>query len=388
MPVKTGATFYFYAMNQRTRHGDSLRTPSNHGVRKDIICTHPSDVGSIRLMICSEEEGHQSSEDKKLASQHSYNKCTDTDHLLSSLEKRSVLGRNHAVERPSSRNRYLSRHSQHSLDRMTQMSSDVNLAAYRVENTNAARFGRCEYSNEERDAKLGVGVLSPFEHRALEREQDMYTDQSHRNCNVFGSQQTSKSPADGKDEDRCRGGSIEYSKRTIDRREQHLYSTTNSTDQPHQHYSVSSRQHTQTSPTDDIKGNSGGDSVDYYIRRTIEILPGVCVQLRGAEETWDCIERDFFMPCMCFGCSHELCCIQDADYVLCPQCRVVSPMDTTFYSSESTNANAAASSTSTSTSADDIEHEGGVGLGFTFDDLLKWQGEIIQGRDFRSGNGI
>jgi hypothetical protein len=378
---KTDATFYFYAMNQRTRHGDSLRTPSHHGVRED-----PSEVGSIRIMICSEEEGHQSSEDKKLASQHSCKKCTDTDHLLSSSEKKLVLGRNHAVERPSSRNRFLSQHSQHLLDRTTQMSSDVNLAAYRVENSNTARFGRCEYSNEEREAKLGVGVLSPFEQR--EREQDVYTDQYHRNCNVFGSQQISKSPTDVKDEDNCRGGSIEYSKRTIDRREQDFYSTTNSTDQPHQHYSVSSWQRTQTSPTDDIKGNSGGDSVDCCIRRTIEISPGVYVQLRGAEETWDCIGRDFFMPCKCFGCSHELCCIQDADYVLCPQCRVVSPMDATFYSSESTNANAAASSTSTSTSTDDIGHEGGVGLGFTLDDLLKWQGEIIQGRDFRSGNGF
>jgi hypothetical protein len=356
-------------MNQRTRHDDSPHISSDHG------------VGSILIMIRSEEEEQPSSEEKKLALQHYGSRCTDDDDLRYSLENDLFLERNYAVERSSSRNGSISRHSQRSPDQMTQMSSGVSLATYRVENTNAARFDRRGYSNKERDARLGVGVLSPSEHRASEKEQDMYstknrTDQPNYNCNVFGWQQTSKRPSDDKDEDHCRGR-VGYNRRTIDQREQDLYSTTN------QHFNVSRWQHTRTSPTDDIKHNSRGDSVDFYIRRTIEISPGVYVQLRGAEETWDCIKRDFFMPCTCYDCLRELCCIQDADYVLCPKCRVVSPMDTTFYGSQSSNATAASS-----TSAASIEQEGGVGLGFTFDDLLKWQAEIIQGRDVRSGNAF
>jgi hypothetical protein len=284
--------------------------------------------------------------------------------------------RNYAVERSYSCHEYLSQHSQHSSDRMTQMPSDANLAAYRVENTNTARFGRCDYSNEERYADLAVDtIVSPSEHRASTRQHDMHSttnrnDQPHHTFNFSGWQQISKSTIGGKDH--YSGGSDSYSRRTIDQREQDLHSTMNRTDQPHQHYNVSSWQQTRKS------------SVDGYIRRTIEISPGVHVRLRGAKETWDCIGRDFFMPCFCFGCSHELCCIQDADYVLCPKCRVVSPMDTTSYGSECANVTTAASSASTA----GIEHKGGVGLGFTFADLLKWQAEIIQGRDFRSGNGL
>jgi hypothetical protein len=93
------------------------------------------------------------------------------------------------------------------------------------------------------------------------------------------------------------------------------------------------------------------------VSKTIEIMPGLRVPLRGAEETWNCIEQDFFSPVTCFGCSIELCCIQDASYVLCPVCRVVGPMDT---------------------GAGDFGSTVGVGLGFSFDDLFQWQSEIIQ----------
>ena len=44
----------------------------------------------------------------------------------------------------------------------------------------------------------------------------------------------------------------------------------------------------------------------------------------------------------------------DATYVLCPVCKVVSPLDNGI---------------------DAVQ--GGVGLGFSFDDLQKWQTEII-----------
>jgi hypothetical protein len=93
------------------------------------------------------------------------------------------------------------------------------------------------------------------------------------------------------------------------------------------------------------------------VRKTIEIMPGLRVPLRGAEETWNCIEHDFFLPVTCFACTTELCCIQDASYVLCPVCRVVGPMDA---------------------GAGDFGSTMGVGLGFSFDDLFQWQSEIVR----------
>lgn len=87
----------------------------------------------------------------------------------------------------------------------------------------------------------------------------------------------------------------------------------------------------------------------------IEIGPGALVRLRGAEETWDCIQRDFYLPTQCSFCELILCCIQDASYVLCPQCRVVSPIDDIME-----------------------EFDGGAGIGFTFEQLHAWQNDIIK----------
>lgn len=88
---------------------------------------------------------------------------------------------------------------------------------------------------------------------------------------------------------------------------------------------------------------------------TIEIAPGVHARLRGARETWASIEQDSYIPTQCFCCQTEICCIMDANYVLCPACKVVSPLE------------------------NGVE-DGGVGLGFTFDDLQKWQCEIMSKR--------
>lgn len=94
----------------------------------------------------------------------------------------------------------------------------------------------------------------------------------------------------------------------------------------------------------------------------VPIAPGLSARLRGANETWECIEDDFYLPTTCFACSLELCVIMDADFVICPICRVVSPID------------------HGDTSSPDLSHatrEQTVGLGFTFEDLAKWQEEIV-----------
>jgi hypothetical protein len=88
---------------------------------------------------------------------------------------------------------------------------------------------------------------------------------------------------------------------------------------------------------------------------TIEISPGVHVHLRGADETWKAIANDYYMPAECICCESTIFCIQNADYVLCPDCRVVSRMD-----------------------GPSSHGMGGVGLGFKYEDLARWQEDILR----------
>jgi hypothetical protein len=88
---------------------------------------------------------------------------------------------------------------------------------------------------------------------------------------------------------------------------------------------------------------------------TIEISPGVHVRLRGADETWKAIANDYYMPAECICCESTIFCIQNADYVLCPDCRVVSRVE--------------------GLSSPGI---GGVGLGFKYEDLALWQDQILR----------
>jgi hypothetical protein len=89
----------------------------------------------------------------------------------------------------------------------------------------------------------------------------------------------------------------------------------------------------------------------------VQVAPGIQVALRSSLETWEAIKGDFFMPGLCQGCHNTVFCIQDAAFVLCPDpgCRAVSPMDGQFVDRVSA----------------------GVGLGFRYDDLMRWQREII-----------
>lgn len=61
----------------------------------------------------------------------------------------------------------------------------------------------------------------------------------------------------------------------------------------------------------------------------IEITPGVFARLRGSEETWNAIKSGNSTHAKCFSCELALLCISDAEYVICPACRVVSPLSTT-----------------------------------------------------------
>ena len=58
----------------------------------------------------------------------------------------------------------------------------------------------------------------------------------------------------------------------------------------------------------------------------IEIEPGVFAELRGAEETTHAVAVGQVVDCSCILCSLPLLCIRDAEFVLCPDCKVVSPL--------------------------------------------------------------
>ena len=100
----------------------------------------------------------------------------------------------------------------------------------------------------------------------------------------------------------------------------------------------------------------------------IEIAPGLRVRLRGAEETMNAIASDRLATEFCTCCQELLHCVRDADYVLCPNCKVVSPLTENAYSGQQ-----------------QYRHEGGVGqhhgvgsvgLGMKHDDLCAYRVEI------------
>jgi hypothetical protein len=68
-----------------------------------------------------------------------------------------------------------------------------------------------------------------------------------------------------------------------------------------------------------------GDGPPQNSNHHLEIFPGLFAPLRGSDETWNAIKRGFSSNVDCFVCSTALIFIADADYVLCPDCRVVSP---------------------------------------------------------------
>jgi hypothetical protein len=101
--------------------------------------------------------------------------------------------------------------------------------------------------------------------------------------------------------------------------------------------------------------------------KMIEICPGSLVRLRGADETYEAVRNDFYIPCQCMICScsdndnpfrddEPLFCIQDADFFLCPNCKSICPLD--------------------DGTANGSRNGGGVGLGFTMEMLVQIQDEI------------
>lgn len=88
----------------------------------------------------------------------------------------------------------------------------------------------------------------------------------------------------------------------------------------------------------------------------IEVTPGVFMNVLGSAETSVAIQSNYLAKTCCICCNLTLFCIRDAGYVLCPDCRVVSPVEVGDDSMSKFSA--------------------GVGLGITTNDLARWQSEL------------
>jgi hypothetical protein len=85
-------------------------------------------------------------------------------------------------------------------------------------------------------------------------------------------------------------------------------------------------------------------------------------------QTWKAVHIDFFTPAFCVACSNDIFCIADAEFVICPHCKVITSLNGEGETSG-------------------CEKLYGVGLGFTFENLYKWQSEIVRGRKEQSKSG-
>ena len=58
----------------------------------------------------------------------------------------------------------------------------------------------------------------------------------------------------------------------------------------------------------------------------VEIYPGEFLQLRGAKETFAAVERGHSRSVFCYACGLGLRCVADCELVICPDCRIMSPV--------------------------------------------------------------
>ena len=100
---------------------------------------------------------------------------------------------------------------------------------------------------------------------------------------------------------------------------------------------------------------------------SIEITPGQFAKLLKGRQTWNAMHNGTAVSASCIICTSTLQCCPEADYVLCPDCNVVSPLSSndddnhSRGSSSHRDANRQESIRKLSTESD---HVGAVGLGY------------------------
>eukprot|EP00538_Stauroneis_constricta_P011434 CAMPEP_0119551438 /NCGR_PEP_ID=MMETSP1352-20130426/4696_1 /TAXON_ID=265584 /ORGANISM="Stauroneis constricta, Strain CCMP1120" /LENGTH=657 /DNA_ID=CAMNT_0007597497 /DNA_START=101 /DNA_END=2074 /DNA_ORIENTATION=+ len=60
----------------------------------------------------------------------------------------------------------------------------------------------------------------------------------------------------------------------------------------------------------------------------VQVAPNEYMHLRGADETWDCIMRGLALSVTCMECLASLQCVPDCQVVLCPRCKMMTPLFT------------------------------------------------------------
>jgi hypothetical protein len=93
---------------------------------------------------------------------------------------------------------------------------------------------------------------------------------------------------------------------------------------------------------------------------SISFSPGVQKTLRSSKETWQAIRDGRITVTACSRCKVELHCIEDAEFVVCPDCRVASQVEQTI-----------AGILLDSDSPDGTTCNG-VGLGVKAKDVIQW----------------
>jgi hypothetical protein len=88
-------------------------------------------------------------------------------------------------------------------------------------------------------------------------------------------------------------------------------------------------------PTNDTFYSETGEPSPNYRRPRpsaqpveVEVAPGEYMTLRGSEETLHAIELGRARLVTCFVCTASLACVPDCELVICPDCRVISPVPT------------------------------------------------------------
>ncbi|CAB9500973.1 expressed unknown protein [Seminavis robusta] len=125
--------------------------------------------------------------------------------------------------------------------------------------------------------------------------------------------------------------------------------------------SSSSRAHAARIPQRRRSSDGSSSNAASAAPTMVEISPGVHEPLRGTEETMRAVRLDFYVPLTCFGCSLDVFSIADAKFVICPECRVVSPIEEGAWDGQK------------------LEQRG-LGLGFTCESLFQMQSEILSER--------
>lgn len=95
----------------------------------------------------------------------------------------------------------------------------------------------------------------------------------------------------------------------------------------HHHPPEPEPQSTQLDPPDVQEDVSSLFKEENFDHSLIEVFPGVEMPLRGSQETQYAIQKDYIMHVHCMDCTLELSCVRNSQYVLCPLCHCVSPLE-------------------------------------------------------------